>query len=108
MGFILFRNTCLNHYYSLPNKLYEYMMAGVPIVSSNFPELRRVIEEVHCGITVDPENPGGIAAAVEKLAADPELRRRMADSGRKNAMNRYNWEPQKNKLINLYEEVAKL
>lgn len=108
MGFILFRNTCLNHYYSLPNKLYEYMMAGVPIISSNFPELSRVINDVKCGLTVNPEDPVSIASAVEKLAASPETRANMALSGRQSAMDRYNWEPQRDKLIKLYEEVAEL
>lgn len=103
MGFILFRNTCLNHYYSLPNKLYEYMMAGVPVVSSNFPELNRVISQVKNGVTVDPESPGEIAAAVEKLAANPDLLKTMREKGRAAALQRYNWGPQGEKLRKLYE-----
>ena len=105
MGFILFRNTCLNHYYSLPNKLYEYMMAGVPVVSSDFPELKRVLTEVDSGITVDPESPEEISEAVQKLAADPEMRKRMRNNGRAAALDRYNWEPQSKRLCNLYRKL---
>lgn len=105
MGFILFRNTCLNHYYSLPNKLYEYMMAGVPIISSNFPELKRVLDEVESGITVDPESPEAISYAVEQLAGDSSLRFRMKKNGRAAALDRYNWVPQSEILRNLYRKL---
>lgn len=105
MGFILFRNTCLNHYYSLPNKLYEYMMAGVPIISSNFPELQRVLTTVESGITVNPDSPEAISSAVEKLAGDPAMRKRMKDNGRAAALSRYNWKPQSEILRDLYRKL---
>jgi glycosyltransferase involved in cell wall biosynthesis len=105
MGFILFRNTCLNHYYSLPNKLYEYMMAGVPIVSSDFPELKRVLGEAESGITVNPDSPEEIAEAVESLAANPDMRNRMKENGRKAALDKYNWEPQSEILRDLYRKL---
>ncbi len=105
MGFILFRNTCLNHYYSLPNKLYEYMMVGVPIISSDFPELKRVLNEVGSGVTVNPDSPESISNAVEKLAGDPVMRKRMKDNGREAALDRYNWEPQSELLRSLYRKL---
>ena len=105
MGFILFRNTCLNHYYSLPNKLYEYMMAGIPVIASGFPELKAVIEQTGCGITVDPESPAQIFSAVKELSENPAARQRMSDAGRKAAMKQYNWEPQRNRLTGLYREI---
>ncbi|MCD4708237.1 MAG: glycosyltransferase family 4 protein [Candidatus Sabulitectum sp.] len=105
IGFILFRNTCLNHYYSLPNKLYEYMMAGVPIVSSDFPELKRVLNEVKSGITVDPDSPESISNAVDKLAGDPAMRKRMKKNGRAAALDKYNWEPQSDLLRSLYRKL---
>lgn len=105
IGFILFRNTCLNHYYSLPNKLYEYMMAGVPIISSNFPELKKVLDEVKSGITVDPESPEAISYAVEQLAGNSSLRHDMKKNGRAAAIDRYNWGPQRELLRNLYRKL---
>jgi glycosyltransferase involved in cell wall biosynthesis len=105
MGFILFRNTCLNHYYSLPNKLYEYMMAGVPIISSNFPELSRVLGEAENGITVNPDSPEAIAAAVDMLAGDHASRSTMGVNGRAAALERYNWEPQGMILRDLYRKL---
>ncbi len=105
IGFILFRNTCLNHYYSLPNKLYEYMMAGVPIVSSDFPELSRVLKEVGSGVTVDPDSPAAIANAVDKLAGNQILREQMKNSGRTAALEKYNWEPQGKLLRDMYRKL---
>lgn len=105
MGFILFRNTCLNHFYSLPNKLYEYMMAGVPIIASDFPEMNRVLNEVESGITVDPDSPEEISSAVETLAAHPAMRKKMKDRGRTAAMDRYNWEPQSIIFRDLYRKL---
>ncbi len=105
MGFILFRNTCLNHYHSLPNKLYEYMMAGVPVIASDFPEMKRVITETGCGITVDPESPEEIFLAAKNLAENPGERERMSKAGRKAALDTHNWTAQKKKLISLYREL---
>lgn len=105
MGFILFRNTCLNHFYSLPNKLYEYMMAGVPIIASDFPEMKRVLNEVKSGITVDPDSPEEISHAVETLAANPVMRKKMKDRGRAAAMDQYNWEPQSIIFRDIYRKL---
>jgi len=105
MGFILFRNTCLNHYYSLPNKLYEYQMAGIPIISSDFPELKRVLTEVGSGLTVNPESVEEIASAVDRLAQDIQLRKEMGSNGRKAALSKYNWEPQSLLFRDLYRRL---
>lgn len=49
VGIVLTENTCLNHYYCLPNKLYEYFQAGIPCIASNFPELSKFIKHYKCG-----------------------------------------------------------
>jgi len=106
-GLILFRNTCLNHYYSLPNKLYEYMMAGIPIVASGFPEMGRIIGDVGCGLLVDPESPEEVARAIGGLAAmDPAERGAMGRRGRTAALQRHNWEAQRDRLLNLYASLT--
>ena len=105
MGFILFRNSCLNHFYSLPNKLYEYPMAGVPVIASGFPEIKKVLNRYDYGITVDPGSPSAIAAVVQRLAEDESLRRRLASNGRKAALNELNWNFQKVKLLKMYQSL---
>lgn len=106
IGMILFNKTCLNNFYSLPNKLFEYMMAGVAIVSSDFPELKSIIDITQCGITVDPTDPVKIAAAIRQLADNSSKREAMAMAGRKAALSKYNWDEQKQTLINIYRRLV--
>lgn len=53
VGMCLIENTCLSYLYSLPNKLFEYLGAGLPVVVNDFPEQRRIIESYGCGWVVD-------------------------------------------------------
>jgi glycosyltransferase involved in cell wall biosynthesis len=106
MGLILFQDTCPNHRYSLPNKLYEYMMAGLPVLASDLPEMSRVIGEAGCGALVDPGDPVAIAGAVRKMAADGESRRLMGGRGRIAALERHVWSGQEAILLDLYARVA--
>lgn len=71
VGVVPYRNTCLNNYLSLPNKLFEYLGAGVPVVVSDFPELRRVVQEHDVGATCDPDDPVDIARAIRAVVGDP-------------------------------------
>ncbi|MGB4081948.1 MAG: glycosyltransferase, partial [Candidatus Fermentibacter daniensis] len=106
MGLILFQNTCPNHYYSLPNKLYEYMMAGLPIIASDLPEMSDLILRERCGVLVDPEDSGAIAGRILELASDPGLREEMGGRGRRAALERYTWPDQEVSLLGVYARVA--
>ncbi len=105
-GLILFENTCLNHYYSLPNKLYEYMMAGLPVIASDFPEMARIINKHNCGILVDSSNAEAIADGIRILTRSPDEMRQMGIRGRKASLDKYNWPVEEKKLINLYMELS--
>jgi len=105
-GLILFENTCLNHYYSLPNKLYEYMMAGLPVIASDFPEMARIINEHNCGILVDSSSPQTIAKGIKELIRSPEEMRRMGIRGRKASLEQYNWPVEAKKLVDLYMKLS--
>lgn len=91
--------------YALPVKLFEYMAAGLPVIASNFDSWRPYIEENECGVLVNPLRPEDIANAIEKLAYDYELRIRMGQQGRQAVLDKYNWDNEKNKLLNLYKEL---
>ncbi len=106
IGLILFQNTCPNHYYSLPNKLYEYMMAGLPIIASDLPEMSELLTREGCGILVDPEDPSDIAGRILSLAADPDRRRELGAKGRAAALARYTWPLQAEVLVGLYSGLA--
>lgn len=91
---------------ALPNKLFEYMLAGLPIIASNFPIWKKIIEENKCGICVDPLNPREIAKAIDYLIEHPDKARKMGENGRKIILEKYNWENESKKLLKIYEELC--
>lgn len=94
-----------NHVAAQPNKMFEYMSAGLPVIASNFPLWREIIEGSDCGICVDPLDPGAIAAAIDRLVEDPALAQRMGANGRRAVQERYNWAAEERKLLDLYEKL---
>ncbi|OYD17599.1 hypothetical protein CH333_00280 [candidate division WOR-3 bacterium JGI_Cruoil_03_44_89] len=87
------------------NKIFEYMAAGLPIVASNFPSLREIIEDIGCGITVNPLNPREIAKTIEYLIMHPNNAQKMGENGRKATLKKYNWEIEKERLLSVYEKL---
>jgi len=90
-----------------PVKFFEYMAAGLPVVASNFPLWKEIVEGNRCGITVDPLDPKAIAQAIEYLLTHPEEARQMGENGRRAVVEKYNWGQEKEKLLNLYEELLR-
>ncbi len=75
---------------TIPNKLFDYMMAGIPVVSADIRPIRRVLETEGCGLTI-PDDPKEVARIILELKASPELRARMGENGRKAIQRKYNW-----------------
>lgn len=94
-----------NHIDAQPNKMFEYMSAGIPVIASDFPRWREIIEGNNCGICVDPLDPTAIAAAIDTLAEDPERACQMGQNGRKAVLEKFNWGAEEKKLLNLYENL---
>jgi glycosyltransferase involved in cell wall biosynthesis len=90
---------------SYPIKLFEYMSAGLPVIASDFPLWRGIVEDAQCGICVDPMSPGEIADAVRYLLNNKEEARKMGENGRKAIMNKYNWEQESVRLVELYKSL---
>ena len=97
-----------NHINAQPNKLFEYMSAGVPVISSNFPLWKEIIEGNKCGLTVDPLSPEEIAEAIKYLAENKEEAKEMGRRGRKAVEKRYNWAVEESALLNLYKEILNM
>jgi glycosyltransferase involved in cell wall biosynthesis len=89
----------------LPNKLFDYMLMGLPVVASNFPLYRDVVETHHCGLTVDPARPQEIAHALAYLIEHPQEARQMGENGRRAVLERYNWEKESQRLLQVYNTV---
>lgn len=88
---------------AVPIKLFEYMACGKPVVVSNFPEIKKIVEEEHCGILVDPTNVNEITDAILYLLEHPEEAKKMGENGRRAVEERYNWARMEEKLLTLYE-----
>jgi glycosyltransferase involved in cell wall biosynthesis len=86
-------------------KLFEYMWCELPLVSSDFPNLRQIIEAAQCGICIDPCNAALAAAAILNLLDQPELRRQMGSNGRNAVLRAYNWPAASKVLSQAYKNV---
>jgi glycosyltransferase involved in cell wall biosynthesis len=96
-----------NYIESLPTKLFEYMAVGLPVIASNFLPWKEIVEGNNCGLTVNPLDPEDIARAIEYLIEHPEEARKMGQNGKKAVMEKYNWETESQKLLDLYEKLSK-
>lgn len=77
----------------LPNRVFEYMAAGLPIVAPVYAtEIAEIISSEQCGIMADFENPVDIARAIDTLRQDPALCRQMGQRAREAFLKRHNWE----------------
>ena len=94
-----------NHTDAQPNKMFEYMSAELPVIASDFPLWRQIINGANAGLCVDPSSPVDIAAVIRQLTDDPALVERMGKSGRQAVLSRYNWPTEADKLIKFYKAL---
>ena len=96
-----------NYLDSLPTKLFEYMMMGKPVVVSDFPLWRQIVQDAECGFLVDPLNQEAVVQAVVQLLENSTLRQEMGARGRAAVIRKYNWDSQGRKLVEFYQELLK-
>ncbi|MBL7790452.1 MAG: glycosyltransferase family 4 protein [Chitinophagales bacterium] len=95
-----------NHIDAQPNKMFEYMSAGIPIITSNFPLWKLIVEGNHCGICVDPLNPAEIGEAIQSLVTNDELAEKMGENGKRAVIEKYNWGSEEKKLFKFYNDLV--
>jgi hypothetical protein len=96
----------INYWDALPVKMFEYMSAGIPVIASNFPLWKEIVEGSECGMCVDPLNPKEIAWAIRWIIEHPADAMRMGENGRKAIQERFNWEKEAQKLLMLYRKMV--
>jgi len=94
-----------NHQISLPIKMFEYMAAGLPVIASDFPLWKQIVEDNGCGVCIEPGNPQLLGETVEHLLENDALRTRMGNNGRRAVQQKYNWAGEEKRLLQLYEKL---
>lgn len=92
---------------SSPNKIFQYMFAYKPVISSNCNSLQRILEETNAGISYKDDDPEDFARNAVKILKDHELMEDMGNNGHKAVMNKFNWDITKLNLINLYRKLER-
>lgn len=90
---------------SYPVKMFEYMAAGLPVIASDFPLWREIVESSGCGLLVDPLDPQAIASAMQWILDNPEEADAMGRRGRVAVEACYNWEAESHKLVTFYRRL---
>ncbi len=94
-----------NHLQSLPTKMFEYMMMGAPVVVTDIPLWRGIVEEAQCGYAVDVADGEEVCRLVTRLLQDEGLRRELGRRGRQAVLERYNWDAEGKTLVDFYQSL---
>ena len=96
----------INYIDALPVKMFEYMLAGIPVIASDFQILKDIVNKEKCGLCVDPLDVRAIGEAIEYLSCHDDEARTMGENGKKAVLERYNWGMEEKKLFELYEGMS--
>lgn len=102
---LIFFHPVPNHIDAQPNKMFEYMSAGLPVLASNFPLWQEQLIEARAGLVADPMNPKEIARVIQELLASSEAAVEMGRRGREGVLQRYLWDFEEEKLCGLYKKI---
>jgi glycosyltransferase involved in cell wall biosynthesis len=92
---------------SMPTKLFFYMHCGRPVVATDFPTVRRLLDEVKCGVLFRPGDAKDLSSALKRILADESLRHELSSNAERAATQRYNWENESQKLLEIYSNLAR-
>ncbi len=105
IGLLMFHPTVNNMLAGPPNKPYNYMRYGMPVVSVDLPETRAIISKYRCGIIVKEWNKDSFIQAIQYLINHPDEAKAMGHRGKEAILNELSWEHQGEKLLKIYEEM---
>jgi len=94
-----------NYKDALPVKMFEYMASGIPVIASNIPLWKEIVETDNCGICVDPYSSNEVSDAMNFLANNLDVAKQMGGRGRNAVLEKYNWQIEEAKLFKLYSAL---
>jgi glycosyltransferase involved in cell wall biosynthesis len=103
-GLSLDKNTNTNYRYSLPNKLFDYISSGIPVIASNLAEIEKIINQNNCGIIISEVTSEEISKAIMKIKDDPEFLKELKQNAIK-ASEYLNWERESLKVEDFYRSI---
>ncbi len=106
LGLSLDKDICTNSYYSLPNKLFNYIHAGVPVLASNLPEIKKIIEQYNVGICINEVNAKNIATAIVKLFKNKSTLE-LYNHNTEVAAKELCWQNEEKVLNSIYDDLIK-
>jgi glycosyltransferase involved in cell wall biosynthesis len=104
IGMSLEKDTNINYRYSLPNKLFDYISAGIAVVAGDLPEISRVVTENSCGVIIPSVNPGEIAKAINLLDKNRDLLKVLKQNSLE-ASEILNWQNESLKVKEFYTKI---
>lgn len=105
VGVAIYQNTCRNNYFCAPNKLFEYLISGMPVAAADLPELTKIVKGYNVGEVFDPEDPDSIAHAITTILGNNN--ENTIKNNIDTVINDYNWEKEGRKLFDLYESLIR-
>jgi glycosyltransferase involved in cell wall biosynthesis len=104
VGIHLIENTCLNHYYCLPNKVFEYLFSGLPAIVSDFPEMSRIVKEEQCGWAI-PVEKQALLRVVNNVSREEIAEKKKRAQG---CSAKFGWQDEEKKLLEIYRRLLQL
>lgn len=104
LGFSVEENRGLNYYYALPNKLFDYIQAGVPVMVSPFPEMKQIVEQFNIGTFLHDRTPQKMAAQIQQVLKKKQYTQWKINL--KKASQNLTWENEQQKLIDLISTLC--
>lgn len=104
LGFVLLEKLGLSYYFALPNRIFDYMRFGVPVLATDFPEIKRVVEEAQSGRLITHYEPAYLAQEIRQTLQEwesPEKRERLKETARQ-----YSWENEEKALLKVVERAV--
>lgn len=105
LGLAVDKDTNLNYRFSLPNKLFDYIHAGIPVLASNLPEIKKIINRYDIGYFLENHDPKNIASTIERIFENDE-RYKILKKNTEKARKELCWENEENNLVQILQQYS--